>query len=72
MRRPTDDHGLLKHEAMDRIHVLSETLALHLLDHPFVSQRAALLEPLQSALNLLNQAYQAAGNTPTGDVEASA
>lgn len=65
----TDEHVLLKHEAMDRMHVLSENLSLHLLDPPFVFQRAAVLEPLQAALVLLNQAYQAAGNAPAGDME---
>lgn len=65
----TDDHTLLKHEAIDRIHVLSETLSLHLLDHPFVLQRREVLEPLQAALTLLSQAHQAAGNSEAGDME---
>ena len=65
----TDEHALLKHEAMDRIHVLSETLSLHLLDHPFVLQRASVLDPLQAALEHLAHAYRAAGNAPAGDME---
>lgn len=65
----TDDHDLLKHEAMDRIHVLSENLSIHLMDHPFVLQRPAVLEPLQAAFVLLSQAYQAVEASPAEDLE---
>ena len=65
----TDEHALLKHEAMDRIHVLSENLSIHLLDHPFILQRGTVLEPLQAAFILLSQAYQAAEAAPAGDME---
>ncbi len=66
---PTSTHDLLKHEVVDRTHVLQEHLAAQIQDHPFVVQRPAIAALATAAQEALAQLYQAAGLAEAGDAE---
>ena len=49
-------------ELMDRIHVLSCTLDEHILNHPLAENEPDIQNKLDSALELLLEAYQLVGS----------
>ena len=58
----TEQDPFLKHEALDRCHVLLSTLDEHLLQHPFVQQNGDIHRAVKSASEALATAYQLIGD----------
>ncbi len=50
------------HEAMDRCHVLMETINTHLVEHPVGTQKDKINRMFIRAIIALNEAYQMAGD----------
>lgn len=68
----TDDHALLRHEALDRVHVLAEGLGQNVIDHPFLVSRPDLTVLADRAAEALADLYQAIGAATVGDPELAA
>ena len=49
------------HEMLDRIHLISETIDTHILQHPVCKLEKEVCEKVDEALNLLMLAYQKTG-----------
>ena len=62
VQRPVLPDPFLKHEALDRCHVLLSTLDEHLLQHPFVQQNGDMHRAVKSASEALGTAYKRNGD----------
>jgi len=50
------------HEMVDRLHVITCTIDVHLLQHPVAKLDKKVCESIEKALELLEEAYQEAGS----------